>query len=1117
SVAATDHNDGRAGFSNYGATSVDLAAPGVSIYSTVPGNGYASYSGTSMATPHVAGVVGLLAAGNPQATVDQIKAAIMDGADTVASMAGRAVTGGRLNAYNALQLIGGQDIRPPTVESVSPSGIFAPVDTITIVFSEDILAQSVVGGNFLLRSSGADGVFDTPDDNVLTIDTASLSQAQPNRVVINLGQMLPVGGYRLTLVDTGENPIRDPAGNALGGGDAIHFFEIAEMVYVSEPNDILAQAVDSGLNGTGDAIFSGTIGDGAVGARDVDLFALQVEAGMVLSADIDAWENGSTLNSLLRVFDADGNELTFNDDIHGSDSFIEYALTRAGTYYVGVSGFGNFSYDPLAAGGELAGSTGDYILTMSLAPAGDYTGPEIEPDGYGYTARTVAFAFEDISSFGTIGLSPYADDSVFAIAPGSLSGFDFDFYGQDRGSVYVSSNGIITFGGGYDYYNNSDLTSSPTYAVISPFWDDLVVGTSGGSVLWNLRGSGGQQRLIVQWEGVRFYGYSGGGVVTFQAVLYESNNSIQFNYLDLDVSHRHAGGALASVGIKDAGAQTPAEHTLPISINNGPNSFVGTGLSIRIMLNGTAPVLDIPDQTMSHNEDTRPLDLPATDADGDAVSYTVVSVKGPGRIASDLRDRLRLTSRMGRWDNICRAGEKWFLDATRRGRYYLLSDGGLYRMVSWNRKLGQLNGRLEGYVDVQYYDDPNSLLTAQPEDSPPTTVTMDGSRLTIDPADGFVGRFVVQLSATDGLVTVSDSFTVAVTNAAPQVDISDQAMSRGQDQMVLTLPAIDADGDAVTYTVASVKGPGRMASDLRDRLGLTSRLGRWDNICRAGEKWFLDATRRGRYYLLSDGGFYRMVSWNRKLGQLNGRLEGYVDVQYYDDPNSLLTAHPEDSLPTTVTMDGSRLTIDPADDFVGRFVVEVSADDGLTKISDSFTVAVTNAAPQMAISDQAMSRGQDQLVLTLPAVDADGDVVTYTVLSVKGPVATAVALRDRLGLAAYVAGSDNACGAGEKWFQDNRGGWHYMLDDGSLYAFASWNRKLGQLNGYLEGRVDEQYYDAPEGLLAAESSSAAATVSVEANQLTIDPADGFAGQIMVEMQASDALVSVTDSFSVMVA
>ncbi|MDP7162544.1 MAG: hypothetical protein QF792_03500, partial [Phycisphaerae bacterium] len=421
------------------------------------------------------------------------------------------------------------------------------------------------------------------------------------------------------------------------------------------------------------------------------------------------------------------------------------------------------------------------------------------------------------------------------------------------------------------------------------------------------------------------------------------------------------------------------------------------------------------------------------------------------------------------------------------------------------------------YVDVQYYDDPNSLLTAQPEDSPPTTVTMDGSRLTIDPADGFVGRFVVQLSATDGLVTVSDSFTVAVTNAAPQVDISDQAMSRGQDQMVLTLPAIDADGDAVTYTVASVKGPGRMASDLRDRLGLTSRLGRWDNICRAGEKWFLDATRRGRYYLLSDGGFYRMVSWNRKLGQLNGRLEGYVDVQYYDDPNSLLTAHPEDSLPTTVTMDGSRLTIDPADDFVGRFVVEVSADDGLTKISDSFTVAVTNAAPQMAISDQAMSRGQDQLVLTLPAVDADGDVVTYTVLSVKGPVATAVALRDRLGLAAYVAGSDNACGAGEKWFQDNRGGWHYMLDDGSLYAFASWNRKLGQLNGYLEGRVDEQYYDAPEGLLAAESSSAAATVSVEANQLTIDPADGFAGQIMVEMQASDALVSVTDSFSVMVA
>lgn len=105
-VAATDRNDARASFSNYGATTVDLAAPGVSIYSTQPNNAYASMNGTSMATPHVTGVAGLLAAYNPAATAAEIKQAIMDGVDPIASMAGKCVTGGRLNAYGALEALG---------------------------------------------------------------------------------------------------------------------------------------------------------------------------------------------------------------------------------------------------------------------------------------------------------------------------------------------------------------------------------------------------------------------------------------------------------------------------------------------------------------------------------------------------------------------------------------------------------------------------------------------------------------------------------------------------------------------------------------------------------------------------------------------------------------------------------------------------------------------------------------------------------------------------------------------------------------------------------------------------------------------------------------------------
>jgi ELWxxDGT repeat protein len=106
SVAATDHSDMRASFSSYGATTVDLAAPGVDTYSCIPGNGYGYKSGTSMAAPHVAGAVALLAAADPGATVAELKAAILSGTDPVPDMAGKCITGGRLNLAKSLSLIG---------------------------------------------------------------------------------------------------------------------------------------------------------------------------------------------------------------------------------------------------------------------------------------------------------------------------------------------------------------------------------------------------------------------------------------------------------------------------------------------------------------------------------------------------------------------------------------------------------------------------------------------------------------------------------------------------------------------------------------------------------------------------------------------------------------------------------------------------------------------------------------------------------------------------------------------------------------------------------------------------------------------------------------------------
>ena len=98
SVAATDNKDSLASFSNYGASSVDLAAPGVSVLSTVPGNAYSYGSGTSMATPHVAGAAALVKAKFPDLDDGGIKERILSSVDPKPSLAGKTGTGGRVNA-----------------------------------------------------------------------------------------------------------------------------------------------------------------------------------------------------------------------------------------------------------------------------------------------------------------------------------------------------------------------------------------------------------------------------------------------------------------------------------------------------------------------------------------------------------------------------------------------------------------------------------------------------------------------------------------------------------------------------------------------------------------------------------------------------------------------------------------------------------------------------------------------------------------------------------------------------------------------------------------------------------------------------------------------------------
>ncbi|MGE3780177.1 MAG: lipoprotein 17-related variable surface protein, partial [Pirellulaceae bacterium] len=579
--------------------------------------------------------------------------------------------------------------------------------------------------------------------------------------------------------------------------------------------------------------------------------------------------------------------------------------------------------------------------------------------------------------------------------------------------------------------------------------------------------------------------------------------------------------AAVNVGLSFTGGQLtidPAggftgEFTVTVTATDGTDSDAE---SFQVEVTNHAPQLAaIQNQSMTPSQDTLVLNLTATDADGDAISFsaTAVQVDTAAQLAYTLDQQYDFFAASSEAHNLRGAGEK-YLQGKGGAWYFILADGRLYR---WNTTIA--DGTLLGTLNSSYHTAVSKLFNVQAPQATSVNVslTFDGSQLTVDPAAGLTGQFSVTVTATDGTASDMETFSVEVTNHAPELaEISDRTMALAQDTLVVNVSATDADGDSIAYSATAVQrnATAQRAYELDQQYDFFAAGSEAYNLRGAGEK-YLQGKGGAWYFILADGRLYR---WNSSIA--NGTLLGALDSSYHTTLSKLFNvqAPTPSAVNVGLTFNGGQLTIDPANGFSGQFTVTVTASDGAESDQQSFSVLVANSAPQLeTIGDRSMSAGQDKLVLDLSVTDADGDSISYAASAYQVNAAAKLAYELDQHHDFYAAGSEayNLRGAGEKYLQGKGGAWYFILADGRLYR---WNSTIA--NGTLLGALDSSYHTNLSKLYnvqAPQQTSVNVGLTFNGSQFTIDPANGVNGTFTVTVTASDGSLTDAETFQVTIA
>ncbi|NBO90758.1 MAG: hypothetical protein EBV06_00330 [Planctomycetia bacterium] len=274
-VASSTNTDSLSSFSNYGATTVDLAAPGSNILSTTPNNTYSTYSGTSMATPHVAGAVALIWGQNPNLTYNEVVARILNNVDPVSGLTGKVKTGGRLNVFKALGTPAADTSGPRVVSSTANSP--TSPSSVRLTFSEAIDPTTLT----LADITG----FTAPNGSTITPTAVTAVSGSGNtQFDVTFPTQTASGSYRF---DVGPN-ITDVAGNLMDQnqngvlGEATDTFR-ATFAASSSSTQTFTNSTRFAINDLSTSSSSITIG------QDISITDVNIRVNILHTYDSDLW------------------------------------------------------------------------------------------------------------------------------------------------------------------------------------------------------------------------------------------------------------------------------------------------------------------------------------------------------------------------------------------------------------------------------------------------------------------------------------------------------------------------------------------------------------------------------------------------------------------------------------------------------------------------------------------------------------------------------------------------------------------------------------------------------------------------------------------------------------